>query len=257
MKIIKTIFSKLYLIWVLIVFTVFMIILLPVFILPILIGQKYGYVTYAGLRAWAWIFSQLTFIRYQIKGKENVDKDSSYIYSCNHTSFLDVPGLAISVPTQFRPLAKKELLKIPVFNLILRVATIIVDRSNPESRRESVNKLTRFLKEGISILIFPEGTQNRTKEPLQPFYDGAFRIAIETQTPIIPIVIVNAGRLMPPSKFEIKPGKIKVVFGKEISPKGMTLKNIRELKTTVYEQMEAILLKEDEILAATHGHLNK
>lgn len=242
MHLIKNIFSKLYILWVLIVFTVFMLILLPVFILPILIGQKYGYITYWGLAVWAWIFSKLTFIRYEIKGKKNVNKKQSYIYTCNHTSFLDAPGLVLAVPTQFRPLAKKELKKIPVFGLIVRVVTIIVDRSSPESRRESVNKLTFLLKEGLSILIFPEGTQNRTQERLQPFYDGAFRIAIETQTEILPMVIVNAGKLMHPSGFNIKPGKIKVVFGKPVSAKGITLKQIKQLKETVYHQMDQLLI---------------
>ncbi len=242
MKWIKNFFSTLYIIWVFIVFTVFMLILLPVFILPILIGQKYGYITYWGLGAWAWIFSKLTFIRYEIIGKQNVDKNESFIYTCNHTSFLDAPGLALAVPTQFRPLAKKELKKIPVFGLIIRVATIIVDRSSPESRRESVNKLTRLLKKGLSILIFPEGTQNRTKERLQPFYDGAFRIAIETQTEILPMVIINAGKLMPPSSLKIKPGKIKVVFGKPVSAKGLTLKQVKQLKESVYEQMDRLLV---------------
>lgn len=242
MNVIKTIFSKIYILWVLIVFSVFMIILLPVFIIPILIGQKYGYIAYGGLAVWAWIFSKLTFIRYEIKGNENVNRKQSYIYTCNHTSFLDAPGLALAVPNQFRPLAKKELKKIPVFGLIIRVVTIIVDRSSPESRRASVNKLTYLLKKGLSILIFPEGTQNRTKERLQPFYDGAFRIAIETQTEILPMVIINAGKLMPPSTFKIKPGKIKVVFGKPVSAEGLTLKQIKQLKEEVYNQMDQLLI---------------
>lgn len=227
------------------VFHVFMILLFPVFILPILIGQKHGNITYLGLGTWAWIFSKLTFIRYKIIGKENIDKSSSYIYACNHTSFLDAPGLAIGIPTQFRPLAKKELLKIPLFGLIVKVATIVVDRSSAQSRRDSVDKLTYLLHQGLSILIFPEGTQNRTKEHLQPFYDGAFRIAIETQSQIMPMVIVGAGKLMPPSSLKIKPGKIKVVFGEPVSAKGLTLKDIKPLKQEVYEQMEQLLIREE------------
>jgi len=246
MKVMKFILLKIYLVWVLLVFHVFMILLFPVFILPILIGQKHGNITYWGLGAWAWIFSKLTFIRYEIKGKENIDKNGSYIYSCNHTSFLDAPGLALGVPTQFRPLAKKELLKIPLFGLIVKVATIVVDRSSAQSRKESVDKLTRLLNQGLSILIFPEGTQNRTKELLQPFYDGAFRIAIETQSRIMPMVIVGAGDLMPPSSLKIKPGKIKVVFGKPISAEGLTLKNIKDLKQQVYHEMEQLLIREGE-----------
>lgn len=257
MKVLKQIALKLYLIWVLLVFHVVMIILLPVFIIPILIGQKYGNIAYGGMGVWAWIFSKLTFIQYKVKGKKNVNKNNSYIYTCNHTSFLDVPGLMLSVPTQFRPLAKKELLKIPIFGLIVRTVTIVVDRSSPKSRKESVNKLKKFLQQGLSILIFPEGTQNRTAERLQPFYDGAFRMAIQTQNEIMPMVIVNAGKLMPPGTFRIKPGKIKIIFGRPFETTGLTLNDLPDLKQRVYDHMESILIKEEQDLSAAQGNLDK
>ncbi|MCG8391284.1 MAG: 1-acyl-sn-glycerol-3-phosphate acyltransferase, partial [Cytophagales bacterium] len=130
MKVIRAIVLKIYMVWVLLVFTLFMLIILPVMVLPGLFGQKYGNITYFGLWLWSWIFSLLTFIRYEVIGAENVDKKTSYIYASNHTSFLDLPGLRIAIPTQFRPLAKKELLKIPVFGLIVRVACVVVDRTN-------------------------------------------------------------------------------------------------------------------------------
>ena len=117
------------------------------------------------------------------------------------------------IPGQFRPLAKKELLKIPVFGWIAKAATIIVDRSSPESRKKSIDRLKQFLRQGISILIFAEGTQNRSKEVLQPFHDGAFRIAIDTQQPILPMVVIGAGRLMPPSTINLRPGKIMRIPG--------------------------------------------
>ena len=245
MKALKKIASILYRIWVLLVFSVFMIILLPLIVLPILLGPKYGSLTYFGLRLWSLIFSFFTFIRYSVVDKHKVDKSKSYIYACNHTSFLDLPGLVQGVPTQFRPLAKKELLKIPVFGLIVRVVTIIVDRSSAESRRNSILKLKRVLEEGISILIFPEGTQNRTELPLQPFYDGAFRIAIETKATIMPTVITNAGRLMPPSTLHLKPGRVKVIFGDEIDASEYSLKELPFLKERVFNHMIDIIKKHD------------
>lgn len=220
-----------------------MIILLPGILLPILFGQKHGSVTYTFLKIWSWIFSQLTFIRYEIIGRDKIDREQSYIYASNHTSFLDAPGLSLGVPTQFRPLAKKELLKIPIFGLIVKTATIVVDRSSAESRRKSIETLKSILRQGISILIFPEGTQNRTEEPLQPFYDGAFRIALQTSTPIAPIVIINAGKLMPPSKLSVKPGKIKVVFCDPVDVKGKTMQDLNDLKAEVRESMLANLLE--------------
>lgn len=214
----KKLISFFYLVWVAIVFITFMIILLPMFILPILLGQKYGGITYTGLYLWSRVFSLLTFIHYKTIGLENFDRKKSYVFTSNHTSFLDIPGVVRSIPGQFRPLAKKELLKVPVFGWIVKVACVVVDRSSPESRKASTMLLKERIKSGISLLIFSEGTQNRSDEPLLPFYEGAFRISRDTNTEILPMVILNAGKLMPPGSLKIKPGKIKMVFGKSVSP---------------------------------------
>lgn len=239
MKFIEVVFLKIYMVWVLLVFSVFMIILLPVIVIPILLGEKYGNIAYFGLWLWSWIFSLLTFIRYEISGKENLKKGQSYVYTSNHTSFLDLPGIRIAIPTQFRPLAKKELLKIPVFGLIARVTTVVVDRSSNESRKQSIQTLKKHIQSGISLLIFAEGTQNRTEQPLTPFYDGAFRLAQETQTPLMPMVVINAGRLMPPSSINIRPGKIKVIFGEPVAVNENSV--VSELKQTTYDQMLKLL----------------
>src|SRR5687768_6992279 len=182
-----------------------MILLLPGIVLPFSLGARFGNIGYFFLYLWSWIFSQLTFIRYKFYGTENFRKGQSYIYVSNHTSFLDIPGVRMIIPGQFRPLAKKELKKIPIFSWIAQTATIIVDRTSPESRKKSIDRLKAALKAGISILIFVEGTQNRTKEILQPFHDGAFRIAVDTQEPLLPMVVVGAGRLMPPGTINLKP----------------------------------------------------
>jgi 1-acyl-sn-glycerol-3-phosphate acyltransferase len=237
----RKVLLKIYMVWVLLVFSIFMLLLLPLIVLPILISTHIGMGTFYGLKIWAWIFSKLNFIPYEISGRENIKKGQSYIYTCNHTSFLDAPGIALGIPTQFRPLAKKELLKIPVFGLIIRVVTIIVDRSSQESRKKSLKVLKGILSNNISILIFPEGTQNRTKEPLQPFFSGAFRTAIETGTPIMPMVVINAGKLMPPGTMSIKPGKIKVVFGEAIDCSGYTMTQVNELKDHTFEVMSKLL----------------
>ena len=226
------------------VFTFFMILYLPGILLPFLFGEKYGTISYQFLKLWSWTFSKLNFIPYEIKGKENIHPGKAYIYISNHTSYLDIPGVCLTVPTQIRPLAKKELKKIPIFGWIVKPACIIVDRSSNESRRKSMDHLKEVLKQGISILIFPEGTQNRSAEPLAPFYDGAFRIAIETQQPILPLVILGAGKLMPPKKIYIEPGKIKIVVKNEISTEGLTYSDLPALKEKVMAVMTEAILSE-------------
>jgi 1-acyl-sn-glycerol-3-phosphate acyltransferase len=241
LKILRAVWSLFYKIWVGLVFTVFMIILLPGIVLPFFLGQRFGSIGYAFLAMWSWIFSKLTFIRYRFYGKENFAKGKAYIYVSNHTSFLDIPGLMMLLPGQVRPLAKKELLKIPIFGWIASSAAIIVDRSSPESRKKSIDRLKAFLKDRISILIFAEGTQNRSKNLLQPFKDGAFRIAVDTQQPILPIVILGAGPLMPPGTINLKPGVIRIYVGQEIRTQGLTVEDVRALKQQTFDAMTEMI----------------
>lgn len=243
MKFIKSFFHKLYIFWVFLVFTVFMIILLPGLTLPFIFGNRTSWIGYQFLLIWSWIFSQLTFIRYRIEGRENLKKGEAVILVSNHTSFLDLPGMCLTIRGEFKPLAKKELLKIPIFGLIARGATIIVDRSSGESRRKSLEKLKSILAHGISILLFAEGTQNRSKEILQPFKDGAFKIAIDTQQSIIPLVIIGAGRLMSPGTINLRPGLITIRVGKEIPTQGLTSRELNDLKDRTFQIMKDMILK--------------
>jgi len=235
LKLLNKILASLYIFWVFLVFTVFMLLFLPGIIIPAFFGPHAVSVTYFFMKAWSWVFSMLTFIRYDVVGRENIIKGKSYIYVSNHTSFLDLPGIAMTIRGQFRPLAKKELLKIPVFGWITRATCVVVDRSSNESRKKSLDHLKEILNLGINILIFPEGTQNRSKEILQPFKDGAFRIAVDTQKALLPMVVVGAGKLMPPGTIKLRPGRIKIVVGQEIpvAPTDQTA----SLKQTTFDIM--------------------
>lgn len=243
MNIVTSILLKFYAFWVFLVFSVFMIVLLPGIVLPFFMGRKFTWIGFKFLKFWSWIFSMLTFIRYTSYGRENFRKGQSYIYVSNHTSFLDIPGICLTIPGEFRALAKKELLKIPVFGWIAQSATVIVDRSSGESRKKSLDKLKKILLDGISILIFAEGTQNRSREVLQPFKEGAFRIAIDTQQPILPMVVVGAGPLMPPGTIKMKPGKVKVIVGPEITTQGLTYEDVSVLKEKTFEAMKEMILR--------------
>ena len=106
-----------------------------------------------------------------------------------------------------------------------------------------MDKLKRMLLDGLSILIFVEGTQNRTKEPLQPFKEGAFRIAIDTQQPILPMVVVGAGPLMPPGTIRMHPGHVKIIVGPEISTVGLGTGDMSRLKQQTYDVMKKMILE--------------
>ncbi len=207
-----------------------------------MLGNRFSWIGYAFLWIWSWIFSKLTFIRYEFHGQENFKKDKAYIYVSNHTSFLDLPGIRMIIPGEFKPMAKKELLKIPLFGWIARGATVIVDRSSVDSKKKSLDKLKEALLHGISILLFAEGTQNRTKEILQPFKDGAFRLAIDTQQPILPMVVIGAGKLMPPGTINLRPGIIKIYVGHEIPIEGLTNVDLASLKQKTFDVMKEMIL---------------
>lgn len=238
----KKTLSTFYTIWVFVVFTVSMIILLPGIIIPFLLGERSSWLGNKFLRIWASIFDKLTGIRYRLIGKEFIEKNRSYIFVSNHTSFLDIPGVRLMIPGEFKPLAKKELGKIPILGLIIKSACIMLDRGDQNSRKKSISKLVEVLKRGTSPLIFAEGTQNRTKELLQPFKDGAFRIAIDTQTDILPMVVIGASKLMYPGDLLISsPGVISVVAGKPISVKEFG-NDLAGLKQHTFEVMTNMML---------------
>ncbi|MFM7485409.1 MAG: lysophospholipid acyltransferase family protein [Cytophagales bacterium] len=217
-----------------------MLLFLPGILIPAFFGARAVAVTYFFMKAWSWVFSKLTFIQYEIVGRERIPKGTAFIYVGNHTSFLDLPGIALTIRGQFRPLAKKELLKIPVFGWVTKATCVVVDRNNSESRKKSIGFLKKILSFGISILIFPEGTQNRTSSLLQPFRDGAFRIAVDTQQSIMPLAVVGAKALMPPGTLQFKPGVIKILVGHEVRVNPSS--DIEHLKEQARLQIEQMLL---------------
>ncbi|RZL47749.1 MAG: 1-acyl-sn-glycerol-3-phosphate acyltransferase [Pedobacter sp.] len=196
------------------------------------------------LRCWAWAFSLLSIFWVKTINKELIDKKLPHIYVGNHGSYLDAIAVCISLPQYFSPLGKVEMTKIPVFGLIYQRIVVLIDRSSKESREQSVNALKADLAKGESILIFPEGTMNKTEKPLSEFYDGAFRIAIETQTTLMPFVMINNRELLPRvHPLKAHPGIIKTVFITPVDVKGLTLEDLPMLKQKVFDLMEEAILK--------------
>ena len=153
---------------------------------------------------------------------------------------MDIPTLFKAIRKQpFRVLGKEEIKKIPVFGFIYSRGAVMVDRGDTVRRAKSVRALKSLLKHHISIGIFPEGTFNETGKALKSFYDGAFRIAIETQTPIKPVLFLdNYDLLNNRELLGLKHGKSRAVFLEEISPEGFNLKQISLFKQKVYTIME-------------------
>ena len=196
------------------------------------------------LRCWAWGFSLLTFFWVKPINKHLINLSIPHIYVGNHGSYLDAIAVCISVPQYFSPLGKIEMTKIPVFGWIYKRMVVLIDRSSAESIARSVDALKKDIINGQSILIFPEGTMNQSNAPLSEFYDGAFRIAIETQTTLMPFVMINNRKLLPrKNPLKVKPGLIKTIFITPVDVKGLSMADLPQLKQKVYTLMEEAILK--------------
>lgn len=238
----KKIAAILFLSWSFIVFIAAMILVFPfILILSVFLkGKRAQDTIFFFLKIWAVLFSVLCFFPVRTRGMNKADK--AYIYVSNHNSYLDAIAVVSAIKGSFKPLGKIEMVKVPIFGLIYKKVVVLIDRKSKESRARSVEELKADLAKGQSILIFPEGTMNRSDEALADFYDGAFRIAIETQTDIVPMVILNARNLFPRANpLAIKPGQITCVFAEPVSVNGMVPEDLEKLKSGVRETMEKMI----------------
>ena len=199
-----------------------------------------GNLVYKACNLWGRIWYRLIGIRHKEIYEVPHDRNKQYIFVANHSSYMDIPSAVMCIHQQVRVLGKYEMVRYPVFGLIYRAAVILVDRSDAAHRAQSVRALKAAIARGISIFIFPEGTFNETDKPLKDFYDGAFRTAIQTQTPIKPILFIdNTKRLHWKSIFTLTPGISRCVYLDEINVDDYKTKHdVQKLKTLVYLKME-------------------
>lgn len=230
----------LYSIYAVIVFVILMLLVVPF----VLVGSFFGKIAggnfiYRMCCFWgdAWFF--FIGIRHRNIYESPHDRSRQYIFVANHISYLDAPVIVKTLRQPVRALGKVEMSRVPVFGFIYRNAIVTVDRSNAEKRAKSVRILKSVIKKGISIFIFPEGTFNETHKPVKDFFDGAFRIAIETQTPIKPVLFLDAySRMHYRSLLSLNPGRSRSVFLEEVPVAGLTPADLPKLKQQVYEIME-------------------
>lgn len=192
---------------------------------------------------WADIWFFLIFIWHRKIYEAPHDKQRPYIFVSNHISYIDAAIIPKALRQPARPLGKAEMSKVPIFGLIYRNAIVTVDRSSVSNRAKSIRILKSLINKGISVMVFPEGTFNMGTTPLKDFYDGAFRVAIETQTPVKPVLFLDAYRRMPyESLFHMSPGISRILYLEEVQVAGYTLSDLPKLKAEVYSLMEQKLV---------------
>ncbi|HEA68352.1 MAG TPA: 1-acyl-sn-glycerol-3-phosphate acyltransferase [Desulfobacterales bacterium] len=172
-------------------------------------------------------------IRVTVTGYSNIDPGRSYIYMSNHQSNFDIPVLLAYLDTQFRYLAKAELFKIPIFGYAMkRAGYISIDRSNRKSAFESLKEAAKKIRNGASVLIFPEGTRSQDGN-IRPFKKGGFALAVDSGVPVVPIVIHGTWSIMPKKGIRIKPGNVVIEILKPIETSDYTRKTRDDLMEKV------------------------
>ncbi|HWJ02380.1 MAG TPA: lysophospholipid acyltransferase family protein [Verrucomicrobiae bacterium] len=250
--------------YVLYAFALFIVFMIPVFLWALLVSNlgrnRGGNLLYGAIQLWADVWFPLIFILHRNIYEEPLKKHQSYIYVSNHISYLDSALIPKVWRKPVRPLGKVEMTRIPIFGTIYKNAIVTVDRSSTANRARSVQVLKSLLKKEISVLVFPEGTFNESSKPLKHFYDGAFKVAIETGTPLKPVLLLDAyDRMHYGSPFSLNPGRSRAVFLKEVSTDGLTVQDTAALKQKVYDLMEKKLIEYNAswIKSLHHPHATK
>ena len=233
----------LYSIYAFLTFILIMLLVFPFVMLALFFGKiRGGNIIYQLCKYWGTIWYAMIGIRHKEIYEHPHDRSKQYIFVANHISYMDIPPIVLIAHQPVRVLGKYEMVRIPIFGWIYRAAVILVNRQNAATRAKSVRALKMALKNYISIFIFPEGTFNETVKPLKDFYDGAFRIAIVTETPIKPMILPDTlDRLHFKHLFSLTPGISRVVFLEEVPVNGLTPEDIPLLKQRVYTIMEQAL----------------
>lgn len=237
MKIAKEILGRIFALWAMIIFIITMLpVVLAMWMIGVLKEPKRTAVFRNISKLWMQIFFFLIGLRLKIKGKENFKKEENYIVLCNHNSLMDVPIATPFIPGPNKTIAKIEMSRTPLFGLIYKRGSVLVDRKDKNSRSNSFKQMKDVLAMGMHMCIYPEGTRNKTDQPLKEFHNGAFKLAVETGKPLLPAIMFNTKKALPTDKvFFFWPVKMEMHFLPAV-PVSAT-DNYEEIKQNLFELM--------------------
>lgn len=180
-------------------------------------------------RVWMFLFLTFTGCPLKVKGKKYFNGLPNCVIVCNHNSLLDVPVTTPFMARANKTIAKKSFALFPIFGWIYSFGSVLVDRKSDASRRKSYDDMKQVLSKGLDMVIYPEGTRNRTDKPLTAFHDGAFRLAVDTNKPIVPALVFNTRKISPANKFfYMVPHPLEMHFLQPIDSTGLSSKELKE-----------------------------
>lgn len=256
MKYIKIPFLLIWRIWFYILITVTIILMIP-FLLILTSKDSYYPTLWKMIRVWAKMLVYGMGFRLHVTVDEVLERDKSYMFCPNHTSMMD-PFVLISLsknPIVF--VGKMEFVKIPIFGFFYKRVVVMVDRSNPESRKKVYEMAKKKLKNGTSMAIFPEGLVPTENIVLAPFKNGAFSLAIEFDIPIVPQIYYDCKRLFSWDFFKGSPGVFRIHQHKFIETTGLTKDDVFVLRQQTFQLIEADLLSDEKYMKDTNRPNNE
>ncbi|MDX6180942.1 lysophospholipid acyltransferase family protein [Flavobacterium sp. Fl-77] len=248
MKGIKIIFWIIWRIWFYVLMAIPILLMLPFLLASIITESGYPYF-FRMARIWAKIILFGMGFYYKIDRDQKLERGKSYMIVANHTSMTDIMLMLVVAKNPFVFVGKKELSKIPLFGFFYKRTCILVDRNSSKSKNEVFKRAQSRLNQGLSICIFPEGgVPDDESILLDEFKDGAFRLAIEHQIPIVPVVFADNKERFSYTFMSGSPGKMRVKVLPFIATKDLSSENRKDLRDQVrqliYKQL-LVFKKED------------
>lgn len=197
--------------------------------------------SYFPARWWGRFFCYLLFIKVKITGLEKLDPKKSYVIAANHQSIYDIFVVYGWLPMIFKWVMKAELRKIPLVGKACESAGhIFIDRKNPVAAKKSLDKAEAQLRNGVSVVVFPEGTRTYTGQ-MGKFKKGAFRMATDLHLPIVPVTLRGCFERLPRNGFIITPGTIEMIVHEPVEVEGYEHEKQPELMQKLHDIIESAL----------------
>ncbi len=234
MKLIKIPLRLIWRLWFYVLICMTILLMTP-FLIILTARESYYSTFWKLIRAWAYVLVYGMGFRIDKQLDQVIDRRKNYVFCPNHASQMDPFVLIILSKNPIVFIGKKELVKIPIFGFFYKRVVIMVDRSNPISRKKVYERAKKRLKSGVSIGVFPEGLVPEEDVILAPFKNGAFSLAIEHQIPIVPQTYYDCKRLFSWDFFKGGTGIFRVRQHPFIETKGLKPKDINSLKNKTFQ----------------------
>lgn len=190
---------------------------------------------------WARLLARLTLVKVEIDGLELIDPTRSYVVVANHQSQFDIPLIYGYCGLDLRWVMKAEVGKIPFVAVGCRaIGHIFIDRADPESARDAINRAVQRLQPGTGMLFFPEGTRSRSGR-LLPFKKGAFRVALDQQMDILPMTVIGTRDVLPADSMRLCPGTVRLKIHPPVSTAGISTTELDRLRAEVRQTIASAL----------------